>query len=67
MSKAKLTVNKIDEGSVKLVLEYDEKISGTADISLSYNTEYNKPFWKTGNINRLVMINSITERGMSCD
>ena len=62
LSKAKLTVDKIDEGSVKLVLEYDEKISGTADISISYNTEYNKPFWKTGNINRLVMINSITER-----
>lgn len=63
LSKAKLNIEKIDEGSVKLVVEYDEKISGTADISISYNTEYNKPFWKTGNINKMVMINSITEKG----
>lgn len=39
-----------------------KKITGTADISLSYDTEYNKSFFKTGNINKFVMVNSVTEK-----
>ena len=62
LSKAKLNVKKIDDGSMKLIVEYDEKITGTADISLSYDTEYNKSFFKTGNINKFVMVNSATEK-----
>ena len=62
LSKAELNIKKIDDGSVKLIVEYDEKITGTADISLSYDTEYNKSFFKTGNINKFLFIDSITER-----
>ncbi|MEE1077060.1 MAG: hypothetical protein UHY68_07355 [Acutalibacteraceae bacterium] len=62
LSKAKLKIKKIDDASVKLIIEYDEKISGTADVSLSYDTEYNKSFFKTGNINKFIMINSTTEK-----
>jgi hypothetical protein len=57
-----LNVKKIDDGSVKLTIECYKKITGTADISLSYNTEYNKSFFKTGNINKFVMVNSVTEK-----
>ena len=62
LSKAKMNVEKIDESSVKITVEYDEKITGTADISISYDTEYNKSFFKTGNIMRLVMFSAITEK-----
>lgn len=61
LSKAKLNIEKIDDFSAKLTIEYDKKITGTADVSISYNSKYNKSFFKTGNINKFVMACSVTE------
>ena len=62
VSKAKISIEKINEGSVKLVVESDEKITGTADVSISYDTKFNKSFFKTGNITKTLLLTSITEK-----